>query len=127
MCKWRCVSEEKTVTESDYVANEDGEKVFNIEEAFTLVLVYKDITTESVKNSAKVEIILDDNSKESPASSVDTEIRKGTVKATYNTTSGEELAKEVITSGIGGTKYTTEAKEFFGYHLTKMPENIFMN
>ena len=118
-----CVSEEKTVTESDYVANEDGEKVFNIEEAFTLVLVYKDITTESVKNSAKVEIILDDNSKESPTSSVETEIKKGTVKATYNTTDGVELAKEVITSGIGGTKYTTEAKEFFGYHLTKMPEN----
>ena len=118
-----CVSEEKTVTESDYVTNEDGEKVFNIEETFTLVLVYNGITTESVKNSAKVEIILDENSKGSPVSTVDTEIRKGTVKATYNTTSGEELAKEVITSGIGGTKYTTEAKEFFGYHLTEMPKN----
>ena len=118
-----CVSEEKTVTESYYVTTEDGEKVFNIKEKFTLVLVYNGITTESVKNSAKVEIILDDNSKESPVDTVETKVKEGTVKATYNTTDGEELADAVTTSGIGGSEYTTEAKEFFGYHLTETPKN----
>ncbi len=112
-----CVSEEKTVAESDYVITEAGEKVFNIKETFTLSLVYVGIKTESVKNSAKVEIILDDNSKESPVDTAETEIKKGTVKATYNTTDGEELADAVTTTGIGGSEYTTEAKEFFGYHL----------
>ena len=118
-----CVSEEKTVTESDYVTNEDGEKVFNISESFTLSIVYKDINTESVKNKATIEVILDDNSSTSEEDTVDTKVLKGTVVATYKTVDDEELAGEVTTDGIGGSEYTTEAKEFFGYHLTKEPEN----
>ena len=118
-----CVSEEKTVTESDYTITEDEEKVFNIKEEFALNLVYTGIETESVKNSALVEIILDDNSKESPTDTVETEIKKGTVTATYKTTDGVELADAVTTTGIGGSEYTTEEKEFFGYYLTEMPKN----
>lgn len=103
-------------------ANYNSDKEYVVSEKFDLQLVFIGIKDGKVTNKVNAIIDLDNNSNNGK-DKVTTEVKQGNVKATYTTTDGEELAKEVITSGIGGSEYTTEAKEFFGYHLTEMPKN----
>ena len=127
-------SEDKTITcvreftidEEDYTINSDGEKVYAIDETFTLELEFIGIDSETVTNNAKVEIILDDVDKkdEEEADPKDTEVLKGNVIVTYKDIDGNRLHEDIeLGKELGGTLYTTEEKTFYGYTLVELPKN----
>jgi len=118
-----CIKE-YNITSEDYTTLEDGEKVFNINEEFTLNLKYKNITSETVTNNAKSEIILDKVT-EGKEDESETKVEKGKVTAIYVEEGNENnvLADSETTEGLVGNSYTTKEKEIFGYTLVELPEN----
>ena len=115
-------SKEYIIDESDYAINEDGEKEFNINETFDLSLVYIGITDKTVTNSVETEIILD-KIKEETEDHTDTEVKEGTVIATYKSEDGITLHEDVKTTSLAGELYKTEEKTFYGYTLREAPSN----
>ena len=97
------------ITKEDYT---DG--IYNIEEVFNLSLVFVGVDSDTVVNKAMSTIDLDGN-KETTEDEAITEVYKGTVEAIYVDTDGNVISDSVITSGLSGTKYTTEQKEIMGY------------
>ena len=112
-----CMSEEKTITERDYI---DGE--YSVNELFTLSLVYNNIDAEEVSNKAIIEIILDNNSKTSEENTFSTEVKKGTILVSYIDEEGNEL-DSYTTTDLAGNEYNAEEKEFDGYTISSRPEN----
>ena len=97
------------ITKEDYT---DG--IYNIEEVFNLSLVFVGVDSDTVVNKAMSTIDLDGNKKTTEDEAI-TEVYKGTVEAIYVDTDGNVISDSVITSGLSGTKYTTEQKEIMGY------------
>ena len=104
-----CSVSYSAITKEDYT---DG--IYNIEEVFNLSLVFVGVDSDTVVNKAMSTIDLDGN-KETTEDEAITEVYKGTVEAIYVDTDGNVISDSVITSGLSGTKYTTEQKEIMGY------------
>jgi len=116
-----CTHENKVITcIKEYDINENNQE---INEAFNLSLVFKNINSEKVIN--KVESILD-YGQETPDKDTDeteTEVFKGTVIVTYKNKQGETLTENIVKEDFAGNNYETESLEFLGYTLSKLPEN----
>ena len=104
-----CSVSYSAITKEDYT---DG--IYNIEEVFNLSLVFVGVDSDTVVNKAMSTIDLDGNKKTTEDEAI-TEVYKGTVEAIYVDTDGNVISDSVITSGLSGTKYTTEQKEIMGY------------
>ena len=112
-----CTQEYANITEEDYTNG-----VLKVDETFNLKLVFIDIDSDKVVNKATSTIDLNGN-KKTTEDETETEVYKGTVVATYKDTEGNELHENVITTGLSGTDYSTEQKEFFGYSLKEVRGN----
>ncbi len=112
-----CTVEYNNINKEDYT---DG--VFEVNETFNLSLVFVDVDSEEVINKAESTIDLDGN-KKTTDDETETEVYKGTVVATYKDTLGNTLCDDETTTGLVGTDYTTEEKEFFGYSLVEVKGN----
>ena len=112
-----CTQEYINITEEDYTNG-----VLKVDETFNLKLVFIDIDSDKVVNKATSTIDLNGN-KKTTEDETETEVYKGTVVATYKDTEGNELHENVITTGLSGTDYSTEQKEFFGYSLKEVRGN----
>lgn len=114
-------TKEYTITEADYVTNGNGDKVFKINEEFTLDLVYSGVDSNKVVNNAKSEIILD-KIKEETEDTAETEVLSGNVTAIYVEKNNEtnKLAADETTTGLSGAVYKTSEKVIYGYTLKEV-------
>lgn len=112
-----CTDQYNDLTEENYTNG-----VFKVDETFNLKLVFIDVDSNRVINTAESTIDLNGNY-ETTDDETETEVYSGAVVATYETEDGEVLSDPVSTTGLAGTEYTTEQKEFDGYELKEVPEN----
>jgi len=115
-------SDNKTILcTKSYDITEDS---YTINETFTLSLVYLNLNKETVTNSIKSQVILDEitDNKEAEVSST---VSKGTVTAKYLLKGSEStvLATAVTKTGLVGASYTTSSKTITGYTLSATPSN----
>ena len=112
-----CAQEYTNITEEDYTNG-----VYTVDETFNLKLVFIGIDSNKVVNKATSTIELD-GTKKTTEDEKETEVYKGIVVATYKDENGNELHKNVTTTGLSGTSYNTEEKSFYGYTLKQVPTN----
>ena len=112
----RCEFNNNTITcTTTYVV--DGTK--EIDESFNISVKYSNIVSDKIVNSVSSNLVLENNSA-TDEDEIETEVYKGTVVATYKDTNGTLLHKNVVTTDLAGTKYTTEEKSFYGYTLKEV-------
>ena len=112
----RCELENNTITcITEYDIN--GTKEIN--ESFNISVKYTNIDTDKIVNKVNSKLALENNTAEDEDEK-ETEVYKGTVVATYKDTEGNKLHKNVTTTELAGTEYTTEEKSFYGYTLKEV-------
>lgn len=114
----RCTlnNENKIVCEETYEITETNK---TINDTFIIKVKYENITDASVGN--KVEALLKYGNEEATGegSSTETEVKTGNLKVIHNLVDNKgnilETLKETTTEELGGTPYTTQKEESYGY------------
>ncbi len=112
-----CVQEYNGIEEEDYV-----NRVYTVNETFEFELVFIGIDSDTVVNMAESTIDLDGN-KKTTTGETETVVSKSDVVVSYKDIDGNMLTDDIIMTGLVGTEYTTEEKEFFGYSLKEVNGN----
>ncbi len=113
-------AQDKTLTcEREFTISENNTKV---EASFDLSLKFKNIDSDKITNKVESKLEYGKNTSEGK-DETETEVFKGTVIARYLDENGEKIASEVSNTGLGGSEYTTNEKEIYGYTLKAMPVN----
>ena len=113
-------AQDKTLTcEREFAIDENNTKV---EASFDLSLKFKNIDSDKITNKVESKLEYGKNTSEGE-DETETEVFKGTVIARYLDENGEKIAPEVSNTGLGGSEYTTNEKEIYGYTLKTMPVN----
>jgi len=115
----RCEFDSKTNTiicTEDYTINETNKQ---IDESFKVFVKYKNINNENVVNEVSAKL----TNGEVKTDDVVTVVQKGKLNVIYKTDDGIIFEQLPETEELGGTSYTTSEKDYYGYTLTKIPEN----
>ena len=113
-------AQDKTLTcVKEFAIDENNTKV---EASFALSLKFKNIDSDKITNKVESKLEYGKNTSEGEGKT-ETEVFKGTVIARYLDEDGEKIAPEVSNTGLGGSEYTTNEKEIYGYTLKAMPVN----
>ena len=113
-------AQDKTLTcEREFTISENNTKV---EASFDLSLKFKNIDSDKITNKVESKLEYGKNTSEGE-DKTETEVFKGTVIARYLDEDKKEIAPEVSNTGLGGSEYTTNEKEIYGYTLKAMPVN----